>query len=331
VSGFGNTIGIQSVNRLSPNKYELTLTNNTFVNNEIYFIKITDKRGDVGGIKFIVGHANLYPDSTVSVDRTDNIGNTNQFRVTINTVINDLTANNFTLTRYPFDKYLESYFWYYLDPSFWYKKGNFTALGDGTGITKVSWLPEPVPIQASENFPSSMTGKDKAVAVKYYVVWPDNLPILKAGETLTFPGGEYRVDNPTYPGLPGVLGWASGQVIYDSLNPSMDTNELTITTNYLVRFVPFLEERTVPFVNQYPDMLKPAGGRVDIINGRYYFKDLPAGLKTRIFYDPLTNKLGIRGFINDKTIGDKTLTASPPPIYVVQPNVLTKREGDILK
>ncbi|KPA12654.1 hypothetical protein MHK_007147 [Candidatus Magnetomorum sp. HK-1] len=329
ISGYGNTEGLQSAQRSTPNNYILTLNNNNkFMVGDIYIIKVTDNTGNVGTMKFTVGTEISYKDSAVYVNGR-NLTGKNEFSVNLNPDIIDLTINNFTLTRYPLDKYVQSYFWYYLDQSFWYKKGNFLAPGDGTNITSVSWLPDPSVIQSGDGFPSEMNGKDKAVSVKYYVAWPDNLPILKAGETLTFAGGEYRADNSTYPGLPGVLGWSSGQVIYDSLNKTM--NKDTITTDFLVRFIPILEEKSVSFVQPYPEALQPAGGRVDIVNGRYYFKDLSSNLKNRVFYDSLTKKLGIRGFVNDKTIGDKTLTASPPPIYVVQPNIMTDRELEMLK
>ena len=43
------------------------------------------------------------------------------------------------------------------------------------------------------------------------------------------------------------------------------------------------------------------------------FPGLSASLQKRIFYDPLDNKLGISGFVNDKTLGDDSLTAAPAP------------------
>src|SRR5439155_1137768 len=41
----------------------------------------------------------------------------------------------------------------------------------------------------------------EAQSILYTTVWPDEVPILKVGETLTFPGGEYHQDNPTTPVL----------------------------------------------------------------------------------------------------------------------------------
>ncbi|MEO5332811.1 MAG: LamG domain-containing protein [Magnetococcus sp. YQC-5] len=225
---------------------------------------------------------------------------------------------------------LESFFWYPLDPSFWYQRDGIAALGDGTGSVgaSVAWLPQSAKIQAADSFPDTMLGKDKAVSVRYNVAWPQTVPILKAGETVTFPGGEYKADHPDAPGLPGILGWSSGQVVFDQTNPTMSN----VNNSYLVRIAPVLTEKTVDLsVGNFPPDLKPAGKRVDVVQGRYYFKDLNASLKSRVFYDPATGKLGMRGFINDKTIGDKTLTASPPSLYVLQPNIMTLRERDELK
>lgn len=70
--------------------------------------------------------------------------------------------------------------------------------------------------------------------ILYKSEWPDTVPTLKAGETLTFSGGEYRADKPyteeinedgeietiETPGLPGVLAFASAEVVYDDLNAS---------------------------------------------------------------------------------------------------------------
>ncbi|KPA18690.1 hypothetical protein MHK_001092 [Candidatus Magnetomorum sp. HK-1] len=128
-----------------------------------------------------------------------------------------------------------------------------------------------------------MISKAKAVEVTYDVVWPENVPILKAVETLTFPGGEYRKDNSEYPGLPGVLAWAAGQVVYDSLNPTLDSDKLF--DHYLVRLFPALIERQVDLsMDQFPEDLKPASKRVDVIMNRWYFKELHAGLKKRIYF-----------------------------------------------
>ncbi len=57
----------------------------------------------------------------------------------------------------------------------------------------VPWLSSEK-VKAEDGFPVDMVGNSKAIEVRYTTVWPDEVPILKAGETLTFAGGEYRAD-----------------------------------------------------------------------------------------------------------------------------------------
>lgn len=45
--------------------------------------------------------------------------------------------------------------------------------------------------------------------------WPEEVPVLKVGETLTYAGGEAKADNPDAPGLPGILGFAAAEVVFD--------------------------------------------------------------------------------------------------------------------
>ncbi len=172
-------------------------------------------------------------------------------------------------------------------------------------------------------------------AVQYTATWPDKLPILKVGETLTFAGGEYKADNPgpEQPGLPGVVGWASGEVIYDSLNPRMDDQRAF--TYYTARLISPLEERSVTLTeanaNSLTELIQPATGVTRVMGTRWQFTKLPASLGKRVFYDPLNRRLGMKGFLNDKTLGDSTLTATPPPVYVLEPNILTPNEYDTLR
>ena len=182
-----------------------------------------------------------------------------------------------------------------------------------------------------------------AQGIKYTTLWPLDVPILKVGETLTFPGGEYHLDNPTTPafddqgnivdqatpGLPGVVGFAAGQVVYDTLNPTM--NDQVNFDSYTARIFPALEERTVPLaVADFPTALLPVNKRTTVKNGVYIFNELPSSLQKRIFYDPIRAVIGIKGYLNDKDISDSTLTASPPAVYVLEPNVLTSAERQIL-
>ncbi len=171
-------------------------------------------------------------------------------------------------------------------------------------------------------------------AVRYTAVWPDDVAILKAGETLTFAGGEYKADHPgaETPGLPGVVGWASGDLLYDSLNPTMNNQQAF--TRSTVRLVSPLEERTWQLseanAGTLREKIQPATGITQADGVRWRFPKLSASLGRRVFYDPFNRQLGIKGFLNDKTLGDSTLTATPPPVYVLEPNILTPTEKEEL-
>jgi hypothetical protein len=154
-------------------------------------------------------------------------------------------------------------------------------------------------------------------------------PVLKAGETLTYSGGEYRQDHPNLtvvdqnnqlqtvptPGLPGVLGFAVGEVVFDALNPQGRT--ALLTNSWTVRMGQVLDVRTeVLSIGSFPSQLLPASGRTRVSGGKYVFNDLPASLQKRFRYDPLaqsvdpdsgltvSGRLEIEGLINDKRIGD---------------------------
>ncbi|MBW8864294.1 MAG: hypothetical protein JF609_05100, partial [Verrucomicrobia bacterium] len=233
------------------------------------------------------------------------------------------------------------YFFYPLLPDFWWPASDNKQPGDF-----VAFLPT-VPRYAGSSFAGiDYTRNDQTPAaqgIKYTTVWPADVPILKVGETLTFPGGEYKLDHPTTtvltdtgdfadeetPGLPGVVGFAAGQVVFDTMNPVM--NDQVNFDSYTARIFPALEERTVSLpVNQFPSALLPANKRSTVKNGVYVFSQLPSSLQKRIFYDPIRAVIGIKGFLNDKDISDSTLTASPPAVYVLEPNVLTTAEKQAL-
>lgn len=173
--------------------------------------------------------------------------------------------------------------------------------------------------------------------------WPKILPVLKAGETLTFAGGEYRADKPFQfrvnpegelesedtPGLPGVLAFATAEVVFDSLNPQADSSRWV--SNWTARVAQVLDKRSISLASSnFPPDLQPATGRSRVKQGKYVFGDLPASLQNRVRYDPLQAKLELWGRLNDKEIGDRTLTASPPAVYVVEPNILTPGEEEVL-
>jgi len=336
ISGAGQSIEIASASVVDENTdtdhvdYEIKLQSATMIHSDPYIIKVNDNRGFMGRMSFTVGSADsVQKNSAVYVNGNSipELGATS-FTVTLKQGADNLNASHFKLFHFKSSAYITVNYWYPIQPSFWL---NPETPGDNTGKIgfSVPWLPNGV-IRSNNNFPQDMVNSPKAITVKYNVVWPEDVPVLKAGETLTFPGGEYRADNTSAPGLPGVLGWASGQLVYDTLNPTMASEPLF--QKYLVRVIPGLIERKVNLsLEDFPQDLQPASKRVNVIMNRWYFKELHAGLKKRIYYDPTTETLCMKGFINDKTLGDDTLTASPPSVYVLQPNILTEREKNIIQ
>jgi hypothetical protein len=96
------------------------------------------------------------------------------------------------------------------------------------------------------------------IAVKFRTEWPDKPAVLKVGETLTYAGGENKADNPDAPGLPGVVGFATGQIVFDSANPNL--NSAALLNNYLARVISPLEERWIAYpTKDLPNHLKKPG------------------------------------------------------------------------
>ncbi len=221
---------------------------------------------------------------------------------------------------------VEAQYFYRLRPEFWHPT-------DSTG-DPVRWLGNDGQTTA-------------AIVTTYPTVWPDEASTMKAGETLTYSGGEYRMDNPVAPGLPGVIGWAAGETVFDSRNKKMrNLTGSRIDSDWTVRIISPLEERRVPIEKattgtggdatelpaDIPEELRPAAGNVTVVRGEYRFTQLSASLQRRILYDPLLKQLGIRGYVNDRTLGDSDLTAAPPAVYVLEPNILTASErNDLLE
>lgn len=207
----------------------------------------------------------------------------------------------------------------------------------GTGDS-VSFLPELV---RAPNTAQAL-GSHLPTKVIYKSEWPENPAVLKAGETLTFSGGEYRADHPTKtivrngvsetvetPGLPQLLAFASAEVVFDSLNAEAVPDQLK--SKWTARVVQALDVRTAPLTTTaFPSELQPASGRTTVKAGKYVFNELPASLQRRLRYNTLDGQLEFNGLLNDKAIGNDTLTASPPQVYVLEPNVLTPDERDAI-
>jgi hypothetical protein len=248
--------------------------------------------------------------------------------------------------------------YYPLQPDFWWPGNTVPGVvaADDEGV-KTAEVPQvgsslafmPADFDALKNLqagaivPESVEAVNLPTEILYASVWPDTLPILKAGETLTFSGGEYRADNPTSlevdennnvqtvetPGLPGVLAFAVAEVVYDSLNPVGDSELLK--TEWTARIAQVLESRSADLsFGDFPAGLAPASGRTRVSQGKYVFGELPASLQKRFRFDPIGGRIELSGLVNDKDIADDTLTASPPAVYVLEPNIMTVADRDAL-
>jgi hypothetical protein len=183
------------------------------------------------------------------------------------------------------------------------------------------------PLQASFVEPGKKAGESVFLRndVFYNTIWPANVATLKNGETITHSGGEAFSDGVSTVGLPSIIGMASAQIVYDHYNSPLTQADLK--TKWTARVVNPLarQEVTLPIANM-PTALQPAGGKVIVDGLLWRFKDLDAGLQQRFYFNSQTGKLGFRGFLNGRTLGDRELTSAPPAINLLQPNIMTPAE-----
>ncbi|WP_309380816.1 LamG domain-containing protein [Cerasicoccus frondis] len=217
-------------------------------------------------------------------------------------------------------------YWYPMRDDFWFETGsqeNFDGINDVNTGTPLAWLPE-----SREFFDPKTT---TSVIVDYHTYWRDDYPVLKRGETVTYPGGEYFNENSGAEGLPGVVAWAAGEVVYDSVHPAM---------NYSQEFLDHFSARLIRPLDRYvvdlpqsnlPDALTPAyTENILVVGSRWYFKGLAGSLQKRFYYDSLTGELVFRGRLNDLESGDPDLIAMPISLHILEPNVLTESEYEFL-
>ncbi|WP_143872219.1 PA14 domain-containing protein [Catenovulum sediminis] len=242
---------------------------------------------------------------------------------------------------------LFSYQWYPMQPDFWWPadtqlcfdksqpadfKGRKISTKNDVNLTC-----QAVADGTLLPFSQVVEGENREIAISFDTSWPQELPILKAGETLTYSGGEAEEDGIAENGLPGVLAFAAGQIIYDDVNKLMGLNAgYSSDKRYSARLAQVLEKRTVKWPTGGTEFSKIpefdlSQKMVKQERGLYYFTDLPAHLQNRIYYDPLTKELAVQGFLDGKTLGDDTLTAAPGAIYSLLPNILTSEEVAVVK
>lgn len=209
-------------------------------------------------------------------------------------------------------------YWYPLPDEFWYDT-NRDGVNDVTSGTSFAWLP-------SDGIYAGNTSANAQV-VRYATFWRNDYPVLKRGETLTYTGGEYKAENSTAEGLPGIVGFASAQIVYDSARPEMVFDSSTIDS-YSARIIRPLEPLEYAISqSDMPTKLTPAyTDNVMVVGARWYFKALTGSLQKRFYYDSLTSKLVFRGRLNDLESDAPQLTTQPVSSYVLEPNVMTAAE-----
>ncbi len=239
------------------------------------------------------------------------------------------------------DSHFTAHYQYPLADDFWYPFGlDADAAPAATGEC-LAFLPAFDPGTGQRGvFSAQISDRWTPAPIRFDTVWPDDAPVLKVGETLTYPGGENKADQPTAQGLPGVLGWASGEVVFDSFNPSLaPTGPPGHFQEFSARLIAPLEDRLVSLpTSALPSTLQAGSPEVRVEGDHWYFTSLPPSLQKRVFFRPLSKLravdapgvLGLRGYVNDRTLGASDLTASPPPVYVLEPNILTPTDLDAL-
>ena len=214
-------------------------------------------------------------------------------------------------------------FWYPLAQGFWLGEGA-EAKANGT---PVCWLPANDAGAPPEDLAGFTDGSFKAQNIAYRAYWKENYPVLKRGETLSYPGGEYKVDHPAAPGLPGVINWASAEVAFDSATRDMDLG-IEDSEHFSARFMRLLDRHEVELEREaLPEDLSPQHpDKVTVSGPRWYFKELTGSLSRRFYYDSLAGRLVLLGRLNDLDGGDPKLTQTPIGIATLEPNRLS--DGD---
>ncbi|MGI9240214.1 MAG: hypothetical protein ACR2RV_05405, partial [Verrucomicrobiales bacterium] len=219
--------------------------------------------------------------------------------------------------------------WYPLQDAFW-----FDFDGDGTNDnppgTEIAWLPS----EGTSGQATTFLDSTKPLRTRYTTYWRDNYPVLKRGESGTYSGGENFVDHPLDEGLPAIVNMASIEVIFDSRTPTMsfeegDEEQEGGLDDYTARITRPLDryEVSMAFDTLTTATLTPENtDHVHVVGERWYFKDLTGSLQKRFYYDSLLSKLVFRGRLNDLEGGSPDISKTPISLYVLEPNVLTKKD-----
>ncbi|MCF7838211.1 MAG: LamG domain-containing protein, partial [Candidatus Marinimicrobia bacterium] len=156
------------------------------------------------------------------------------------------------------------HFYYTMQPDFWFPK--LSAADQPAVGTELPWLPTP---------PSTNGLSGTPVDVTYEIRWPENVPTMKIGQTLTHAAQ----------GLPAVWDQLSVESVYQQ---SAQRGQ----GNCVVLFDP-VRDQTANLSNVVVEAMTQAGlARHDLTDARTRFTSLPPSLYPRLFYDPDRGEYG---------------------------------------
>lgn len=195
------------------------------------------------------------------------------------------------------------YYYYPMQPGF-YQDNDYNDVNDYTPGECTPWLAR---LPATQGGSASQFDP---IPVQYDITWPENTPLLIAGETLLTPKR----------GLPDIVNQAAVQIVYDD---NRDTTPNAGPADTLAQLIDPLSGRWVR-LSQLPATIASAmrtDGLIDIVGSSDGTRKMPASLAERMHYDGMNRRLTFHG------VFDETGAVEPKLLL----NVMSKRERVTLK
>lgn len=195
------------------------------------------------------------------------------------------------------------HFYYPAQPGFFTDLNN-NDVNDIEGTACQPWL-----ARLPEDRGGSQSNQ-QPIEVTYEISWPEQRPLLIAGETLLTPKR----------GLPDIFNQASVQIVFDEIQ---DRRAGAVPSDTLAQLIDPLNPRIV-FLPQIPDSVateQQTDGTLSILGSADGEIKLPVSIRDRLRYDPLNRRLILTGVFDASGAGD--------PLLLL--NVLSKRDRVTLK
>jgi hypothetical protein len=195
-------------------------------------------------------------------------------------------------------------YFYKLQTGFWYDPDG-DGVPDETVGTPVPWLEG-----LAETGTQDPGDPDKPIPVDttYAVSWPDPVPTLYVGETLT----EAKTQEGESVGLPDVAGRCIVEVLFDqAIAEAEDPDEATPSA----KLIDPIAEHSVSLALENGPEADLSELEPKLSNNRYIFKALPYHLQSRLTYDVVTEELKLKGIY---------ATGTGEPLLLL--NTLTERD-----